>query len=243
MIRELRQQVEAVMKYTTIVEGRFISRPNRFIAHVEVDGEIQVCHVKNTGRCRELLIPEKTKVFLEDHGLDTKRKTRYSVIAVEKVTDTGTILINMDSQAPNKVAKEWLEAGGLGKNITYIRSEKTHGDSRYDLYFEYINDQKEVVQAFMEVKGVTLEEEGIVRFPDAPTQRGVKHIEGLIQAKQEGYEAYILFVVQMNQFRSFEPNDRTDPKFGEALRKAKCAGVHVVVKACDVTPDSLRIIE
>ncbi|MDO5522221.1 MAG: DNA/RNA nuclease SfsA [bacterium] len=229
------------MKYNNIVEGIFISRPNRFIAHVEIDGEEVVCHVKNTGRCRELLIPGKTKVYLEDHGTNTTRKTRYSLITVVKETSHGEMLINMDSQAPNKVAKEWLESGGLKKNVTYIKPEKTYGDSRFDLYFEYEEEQGETVKAYMEVKGVTLENEGAVKFPDAPTSRGVKHIEGLVRAKQAGYDAYILFVVQLEQFTSFEANAETDPAFAEALKNASMRGVKVLVKPCIVTKDTLQI--
>lgn len=229
------------MRYNNIVEGRFISRPNRFIAHVEIDGEEVVCHVKNTGRCKELLIPGKTKVFLEDHGLNTTRKTRYSLITVVKETSQGEMLINMDSQAPNKVAREWLEQGGLGKKITYIKPEKTYGDSRYDLYFEYLDDNQETVCAYMEVKGVTLENEGVVKFPDAPTSRGVKHMEGLIKAKEEGYDAYILFVIQLEHYTSFEANEATDPKFAETLARAKQQGVHVLAKACLVEKDLLMI--
>lgn len=229
------------MKYNNIVEGLFISRPNRFIANVEIDGVVQVCHVKNTGRCKELLIPGKTKVYLEDHGENTTRKTRYSLLTVIKETKNGPMLINMDSQAPNKVAKEWLESGGLGKKITYIKSEKTYGDSRFDLYFEYLNEENETVKAYMEVKGVTLEDEGVVRFPDAPTSRGVKHMECLMKAKEDGYDAYILFVVQLEHFTSFEANHVTDPAFAETLETAKRKGVHVLVKPCIVTPDTLRI--
>ncbi len=229
------------MNYNNIVEGIFISRPNRFIANVEINGQVEVCHVKNTGRCKELLIPGKTKVYLEDHGENTKRKTRYSLLTVVKETPNGPMLINMDSQAPNKVAKEWLERGGLGKNVTYIKPEKTYGDSRFDLYFEYLTEENEVVKAYMEVKGVTLEEDGVVRFPDAPTSRGTKHIECLMKAKEEGYEAYILFVVQLERFTSFEANHQTDPAFAQALETARRNGVQVLVKPCIVTPDTLQI--
>ena len=229
------------MKYQNIVKGRFLSRPNRFIAHVDLNGEEVVCHVKNTGRCRELLIPGETTVYLEDHGENTTRKTRYSLITVVKETSTGPILINMDSQAPNKVAKEWVENGGLGMEVTYIKSEKTYGDSRYDLYFEYLDKKGETVKAYMEVKGVTLEEDGIVKFPDAPTSRGTKHIEGLVRAKEAGYEAYILFVIQLEHFKEFMANEKTDPNFAAALTNAKLNGVHVLAKSCIVTPDSLKI--
>lgn len=229
------------MKYNNIVEGIFMSRPNRFIANVLIDGVEEVCHVKNTGRCRELLLPGETKVYLEDHGENTKRKTRYSLITVVKETERGSMLINMDSQAPNKVAKEWLENGGFGKEVTFIKPEKTYGDSRFDLYFEYIDEHGKTVPSYMEVKGVTLEEEGVVRFPDAPTSRGVKHIEGLVRAKQNGYDAYILFVVQLEDYTKFEANEKTDPAFAIALENAKLNGVHILVKNCVVTPDTLCI--
>lgn len=229
------------MKYNNIVKGLFLDRPNRFIAHAKVNGEEVVCHVKNTGRCKELLIPGKTIVYLEDHGTNTKRKTRYSLISVIKETKNGDILINMDSQAPNKVAKEWLESGGLGKKITYIKPEKTYLDSRFDIYFEYDDENGNKVKAFMEVKGVTLEDNGVVRFPDAPTERGTKHVNELIKAKEEGYESYILFVVQLEDFKYFEANKKTDPKFAEALKNAEDKGVHIIAKSCKVTFDSLKI--
>lgn len=229
------------MKYNNIVKGLFLDRPNRFIAHVKVNGEEVICHVKNTGRCKELLIPGKTTVYLEDHGTNTKRKTRYSLISVIKETKNGDILINMDSQAPNKVAKEWLESGGLGKKITYIKPEKTYLDSRFDIYFEYDDENGNKVKAFMEVKGVTLEDDGVVRFPDAPTERGTKHVNELIKAKEEGYESYILFVVQLEDFKYFEANKKTDPKFAEALKNAEDKGVHIIAKSCKVTSDSLKI--
>ncbi|BBF41773.1 sugar/maltose fermentation stimulation protein homolog [Lachnospiraceae bacterium KM106-2] len=230
------------MKYENMKEGRFLSRPNRFIAHVELEGQEVVCHVKNTGRCKELLIPGETKVWIQDHGENTTRKTRYSLINVVKNTSHGNMMINMDSQAPNKVAKEWLENGGFGKEVTFIKSEKTYGDSRFDLYFEYVGEDEKIVKAYMEVKGVTLEEDGEVRFPDAPTSRGTKHIEGLMKAKKNGYDAYILFVVQLETFHSFAANAATDPAFAMALSKAKKQGVHILVKGCHVTKDTLEII-
>lgn len=228
------------MKYHNIIEGTFLSRPNRFIAHVEIEGKEEICHVKNTGRCKELLIPGKSKVYLEDYGENTKRKTRYSLISVEKETKEGTLLINMDSQAPNIVAGEWLASGGLGKELSYIKAECKYGESRLDFYFEY-EEKGEKKQAFMEVKGVTLENDGIVSFPDAPTERGVKHIRELMRAVEEGYEAFLLFVVQMDSFCEFKPNDETMPEFGEALKEAEKKGVHVLVKACNVMQDSLKI--
>lgn len=229
------------MKYKNIVKGRFLSRPNRFIAHVEIDGEEVVCHVKNTGRCKELLIPGKTTVFLEDHGTNTKRKTRYSLINVIKETEKGNIMVNIDSQAPNVVVDEYLKSGRFIKNITYIKRETTYRDSRFDFYFEYKNDNNETVRAFMEVKGATLEDNGLIRFPDAPTERGTKHIKELMAAMDEGYEAYIMFVVQMDSFDRFEANSATDKKFADALSEAEKKGVHVVVRACNVTEDTLEI--
>lgn len=237
------------MKYEHIVTGTFLSRPNRFIAHVEIDGRDVVCHVKNTGRCRELLIPG-VRVVLEYHpdAALTGRKTEYDVIAVYK----GGLLINMDSQAPNKAAWEWVHTNpgavlGPFDRIKAIRREVTHGDSRFDLAFTLSCDgvEKESadsgIQAFMEVKGVTLEENGMVMFPDAPTERGVKHLHGLVKARQEGYEAYVLFVIQMGGVHGFKPNDTTHPAFGQALRAAAAAGVHVLARDCAVSPGSMDI--
>lgn len=218
------------MIYKNITTGIFVKRPNRFVAHVEIDGHIEICHVKNTGRCKELLVPRST-VYVE-RADNTARKTKYSLIAVQK----GDRMINMDSQIPNKAVHEWLLAGNLFQDITQIKPEKVYGKSRFDFYIE-TSRQK----IFMEVKGVTLEEDGIVRFPDAPTQRGVKHINELISCTKEGYEAYILFVIQMSGVKRFEPNDTTHPEFGMALRKAKEQGVHVLAYDCAVEPDSLSI--
>ncbi|SET15105.1 DNA/RNA nuclease SfsA [[Clostridium] polysaccharolyticum] len=220
------------MRYKNIKKGRFLGRPNRFIAHVDLNGEEAVCHVKNTGRCKELLIPGESVVYIEDHGEDARRKTRYSLIGVEK----GNLMINMDSQAPNKVVKEWIAQGGFLPGITLIKPEKKYGDSRFDFYLEQ-GDKK----IFMEVKGVTLEENGVAMFPDAPTERGIKHMEELITCKENGYDAYILFVVQMAGMKVFKPNDRTHPAFGEALRKAKKHGVEILVKDCLVKEDELKI--
>lgn len=218
------------MKYENIVEGTFLSRPNRFIAMVEIQGREEKVHVKNTGRCRELLIPG-TKVFLEEHD-NPNRKTKYSLIGVMK----GNVLVNMDSQAPNKVVGEWLSAGGIYQNLTLLKAEQKYGTSRFDFYME--GDGK---RAFVEVKGVTLEEHHISRFPDAPTERGVKHIKELIQCMKEGYEAYIVFVIQMKGVKSFEPNDKTHREFGGALRKAVKKGVHVLAVDCQVKKDELEI--
>lgn len=221
------------MKYNNIRKARFLSRPNRFLAYVDLDGEEVVCHVKNTGRCKELLIPGESIVFIEDHGSDTKRKTRYSLIGVLKEN----LMINMDSQAPNKVVKEWIEEGGFLPGITRIKPEKKYGDSRFDFYLE--QGEKKI---FLEVKGVTLEENGVAMFPDAPTERGVKHIEELIACKEDGYDAYIVFVIQMAGMKQFKPNERTQPTFGEALRKARANGVEILCKDCIVTEDELKIV-
>lgn len=219
------------MKYNNIVEATFLERPNRFIAYARLGEEIVICHVKNTGRCRELLIPEKTKVYLEDHGENTERKTRYSLIKVVK----GDRIINMDSQAPNQIVKEWMEQGGLYPDIRYIKRECKYDNSRFDIYYERENG----IKGFVEVKGVTLEDNDVARFPDAPTERGVKHIYELIQAKGEGYEANIVFVIQMDGIRYFTPNDAMHKAFGDALREAKKAGVNIVAVECDVTKDEV----
>lgn len=224
------------MKYKNIITGIFISRPNRFIANVKIDGtgRIEVCHVKNTGRCRELLIPEKTEVYLEDHGEESnkQRKTRYSLIGVKK----GERIINMDSQAPNKAVHLWLQSGRFNDKVSDIKMEYTYGNSRIDAYFE-IDGRK----CLMEVKGVTLEDNGVVRFPDAPTERGVKHINELINAVNEGYESYIVFVIQMKGVKYFEPNDDTHKAFGDALREAEKKGVNILAVDCEVTPDYMEI--
>ncbi len=217
------------MKYETVVPGRFLARPNRFIAHVELDGQTQICHVKNTGRCRELLVPG-AQVYLEDFGPDTKRKTRYDLIAVEK----GSLLINMDSQAPNKAVEEFLRAGGLWESPTLVRPETKWGNSRFDFYLEQ-GERK----AFLEVKGVTLEQEGLALFPDAPTQRGVKHLEELTAAAAAGFEAYVLFLIQMKGVHTFRPNWELHPQFGQALVQAAQAGVNVLAYDCRVTPSTM----
>lgn len=218
------------MKYENMIEGVFVSRPNRFIAEVKIDGKIEKAHVKNTGRCRELLIPG-TKIFLQEHD-NPSRKTKYSLIGVMK----GDVMVNIDSQAPNKVVGEWLWQGGIYQNQIVIKAEQKYGNSRFDFYME--GDGK---RAFLEVKGVTLEENGVARFPDAPTERGIKHIEELMRAKKEGYEAYIVFVIQMKGIHHFEPNDRTHAAFGEILRKAEKAGVHILAMDCQVKEDELVI--
>ena len=218
------------MQYQRIEKGRFLSRPNRFIAHVELDGSTEVVHVKNTGRCRELLIPGAT-VYLEKSD-NPARKTQYDLIAVEK----GTLLVNMDAQAPNQVFREWVEAGNFQEGLTLLRPETTWGDSRFDFYWE-AGDRR----GFVEVKWVTLEEDGHACFPDAPTERGVKHLNELARCQADGYEAAVCFVLQMAGMKDFAPNDRTHPAFGDALRQAAQAGVRIMARECIVTPDSLTI--
>ena len=217
------------MHYGNMVEGRFLARPNRFIAHVEIGGKTEICHVKNTGRCRELL-PTGARVWCQKSD-NPNRKTAFDLISVEK----GEWIINMDSQAPNKAAMEWLAGGGLGP-IENLRAETTHGDSRYD--FSFVQDGR---PCFLEVKGVTLENDGVCAFPDAPTERGVKHIRGLIEAVREGCGGFILFVIQMADVKYLRPNDETDPAFGKALREAAEAGVTVLAMDCGVTPDTMEI--
>ncbi len=216
------------MKYSKIVEGRFVSRPNRFIAYVEIDGKEEICHVKNTGRCKELLTPG-ARVFLEE-SQNPERKTKYDLVAVYK----GEMLVNIDSQAPNKVFYEWTESY-FGKEA-FIRPETKYKNSRFDCYIEVGNRK-----IFVEVKGVTLESNGVASFPDAPTERGIKHIEELIDAIDNEYEAYIFFVVQMKGIRYFTPNYKTHRAFGEALKKAEEKGVNIVCVDCIVTPDTLLI--
>jgi len=217
------------MKYGTMVPGIFLARPNRFIAHVQIDGKQEICHVKNTGRCRELL-PAGAQVWCQRSD-NPARKTKFDLITVRK----GNRLINMDSQAPNAAAKEWLSSGGLGA-LQNLRSEVFHGDSRFDFAFE-----QDGRQCFLEVKGVTLEEDGVCAFPDAPTQRGSRHLRGLAEAVKAGYGAYVLFVIQMDRVKYLHPNDRTDPDFGAALREAAAAGVKILAMDCAVTPDSMTI--
>lgn len=218
------------MQYGKIHPARFLARPNRFVARVEMEQQEVICHVKNTGRCRELLVPGAT-VWLEE-GTNPNRKTAYDLIAVEK----GDRLINMDSQAPNKVFEEWAGAGHFLPGLTKLRREITYGSSRFDFYWE--SSEK---RGFVEVKGVTLEEDGVVRFPDAPTLRGIKHLEELVAARQAGYEAAVCFVIQMEGVRWFSPNDATHPEFGQALRRAAGAGVDILALDCTVTPGTLTI--
>lgn len=217
------------MTYSNMIPGTFLSRPNRFIAHVEINGQSEVVHVKNTGRCRELL-PPGARVWCQKSD-NPSRKTKYDLITVQK----GSRLINMDSQAPNTAAKEWLLSGGLGP-VENVRAETFHGDSRYD--FSFTRNGK---PCFLEVKGVTLETDGVCAFPDAPTQRGAKHLRGLTEAAREGYGAYVLFVIQMADVEYLHPNDDTDPDFGAALREAAANGVEVLAMDCDVAIDSMTI--
>ena len=217
------------MRYSNIIPGTFHARPNRFIAHIEIDGQLEICHVKNTGRCRELL-PVGAKVWCQRSD-NPNRKTKFDLITVQK----SDRLINMDSQAPNAAAKEWLLAGGLGQ-IENLRAETVHGDSRFDFSF-----QKDGRLCFLEVKGVTLEHDGICAFPDAPTDRGAKHLKGLAKAAREGFGAFVLFVIQMADVKYLHPNDATDPAFGEALREAAANGVAVLAMDCAITPDTMEI--
>lgn len=220
------------MRYKETEKAVFLKRPNRFIAEVEIQGKRETVHVKNTGRCKELLIPG-TEVILEKSG-NPNRKTKYDLICVNKQGR----LINMDSQIPNKAAEEWIRKGGLFPEEVSIRPEKKYGNSRFDLYVE-----SPVRRAFVEVKGVTLEEDNVVRFPDAPTVRGIKHVEELIHCVEEGYEAYLLLVIQMKGVKKFMPNWDTQPEFGQALIKAEKAGVKIIARDCLVTEDTIEIQE
>lgn len=217
------------MRYENMVPGIFHARPNRFVAQVEIGGILQSVHVKNTGRCRELL-PPGAEVWCQESG-NPSRKTRFDLIAVKK----GGRIINMDSQAPNTAAGEWLRRGGLGE-LSGLRAEQVHGDSRFD--FSFTRGGK---PCFLEVKGVTLENDGVCAFPDAPTERGTKHLRGLIRAAEEGYGAYVLFVIQMSGVKYLMPNDATDSAFGRALREAAAAGVRLLAMDCLVTPDTMTI--
>ena len=214
------------MRYDNIREGTFLSRPNRFIAHVLLDGADTVCHVKNTGRCRELLVPG-ARVIL-NRGTNPARRTAYDLVSVYK----GDRLINMDSQSPNDIAAEYLPR--LFPALTVLRREVRWGDSRFDFY-----GVQEDRPFFLEVKGVTLEREGMVFFPDAPTERGAKHLRELSQLKQTGMDAHVLFVVQMSPVTALRANRETDPAFADALLAARAAGVCVHAVDCLVTPDTV----
>lgn len=220
------------VKYSNIINGRFISRPNRFIANVDVSGCTQVCHVKNTGRCKELLVPGANVILTESRN--PKRKTRYDLVSVYK----GQRLINMDSQAPNILMGEFLRQGRLFDNVRLIRPESFFNSSRFDFYIE--TDKEKI---FAEVKGVTLEKDGAVFFPDAPTLRGVKHLNELVAAKKSGYRAAVVFVIQMKNVEYFSPNYDTHPEFAAALSEAAEAGVEVYAFDCEVTQDSVRIMD
>lgn len=217
------------MRYAPVLPATFLTRPNRFIAQVALDGRETTVHVKNTGRCRELLVPGAT-VYLEP-AQTPGRKTPYDLIAVQK----GARLINMDAQAPNRVFGEWAANRGL-PGLTLLRPETAWGSSRFDFYWESAAER-----GFVEVKGVTLERDNAAWFPDAPTQRGVKHLRELIAARQQGYRAAVCFVIQMKGVDFFSPNDVTHPQFGQALRDAARAGVEVWAYDCAVTPDSLTL--
>ena len=218
------------MRYTNIKKAVFLDRPNRFIANILLDGKPLVCHVKNTGRCRELLI-RGTVVYLAK-GSNPQRKTAWDLVGVKK----GARLINMDSQAPNAVVAEAIPR--LFPDATYVKAERVFGDSRFDFYIETATRR-----IFMEVKGVTLEEDGVVRFPDAPTERGVKHLRELTRCMEEGYEAWVLFVIQMENVKYFASNDETHPAFGEALRLAAEKGVRVLAYDCRVSAEELHLGE
>ena len=220
------------MKYKEVVKGSFVDRPNRFIAHVKINGEIQTVHVKNTGRCKELLT-EGTTVYVQKSD-NPARKTKYDLITVVK----NGMLINMDSQAPNKVFGEWVSQGNFAANVDLIKPECKYGTSRFDFYIE-AGGRK----IFAEIKGVTLEEEGIVMFPDAPTERGIKHIKELCECVKNGYEGYIFFIIQMEQCKYFTPNKATHPEFAEALKKASECGVNIKAMNCNVTEDELKILK
>lgn len=219
------------MEYAAIRKAEFVARPNRFVAQVLLDGVPETVHVKNTGRCRELLTPGAA-VYLAQ-GDNPNRKTRYDLVAVEK----GSLLVNMDSQAPNKVFAEWAGAGQFRPGLMLLRPETFWGNSRFDFYWEAADGRK----GFVEVKGVTLEEDGHARFPDAPTLRGVKHLEELVLCREQGYEATVCFVLQMGGMKDFAPNDATHPAFGAVLRRAAAQGVQVLAVDCTVTPGSLQM--
>lgn len=223
------------MQYANVIRGQFYSRPNRFLAIVHIGGHEEIVHVKNTGRCRELLIPGCTVYLYRSDN--PSRKTKYDLIAVEKQREgKPPLLINLDSQIPNTAAAEWLETGSLFTANAVFRREVTHGNSRFD--FSIVDGD---VRSFLEVKGVTLEQDGIALFPDAPTLRGVKHLQELTTCQQAGIPAYLLLVIQMKEIRAFRPNDAMHPQFGEALRQAAAAGVTLLARDCIVTPDSITI--
>lgn len=224
------------MRYLNVVPAVFLARPNRFIAKVLVEGVEETVHVKNTGRCKELLVPG-CKVWL-DRSDNPERKTLYDLVTVEKALEGGgTKIVNMDSQAPNRLFAEWASAGHFRPGLTLLRPETAWGHSRFDFYWEMGPDRR----GFVEVKGCTLEKDGWTYFPDAPTERGVKHLEELLLAKEQGYEAAVCFVIQMADVEGFSPNDETHPAFGEALRKAAACGVEVLAYQCSVVPGEVHM--
>lgn len=217
------------MIYHNIKRGKFIKRPNRFIAHVEIDNNVEVCHVKNTGRCKELLT-DNAEVYVQEFD-SPKRKTKFDLISVYK----GNTLINMDSQVPNKVFHEWVKKNGFFENITHIKPEYTYKNSRIDFYIETL--EKRIL---IEIKGVTLEENGVAMFPDAPTLRGIKHINELVGSIDEGYEAYVFFIIQMKGVKYFTPNYKTHKDFGDALKMAQTKGLNIFALDCEVNEDSIK---
>lgn len=226
------------MKYDKVVKGLFLERPNRFIAKVLVDGKEEICHVRNTGRCKEILVNGKTVVYLEDCIDKPGRKTRYSLIAAVK----GDRLINIDSQIPNAAAFEFIKQGRIFNNLVCIKREVTYSNSRFDIYLEYKKGDI-IKKAFVEVKGVTLETDGVVSFPDAPSVRAVKHLRELVNAIDDGYEAYVLFVVQMKDVKYFTPNELNHKEFADTLRYASENNVHVLAYDCYVNNDEIYLNE
>ncbi len=218
------------MIYKDIKKAKFISRPNRFIANIEIDGKTEICHVKNTGRCKELLIKD-SDIFVQEHD-SVKRKTKYDLISVYK----GDKLVNIDSQATNKVVHEWIKEGNLFDNVSLIKPESKYKNSRFDFYVEADNRK-----IYIEVKGVTLEENGIVMFPDAPTERGVKHLKELAECLEEGFDAYVIFIIQMSGVKLFKPNKKTHKEFAEILKEVSNKGVTVLAYECLVSKDSMNI--
>lgn len=218
------------MKYKNIVQGNFILRENRFIAQVDIKGKSETVHVKNTGRCKELLVPG-AKVYLQG-SKKKERKTKWDLVTVQK----GERLINMDSQAPNTLVREWIDEGGIGSDISLIKPEYTYGSSRLDFYLE--RGEKRIL---IEVKGVTLEQDNWVMFPDAPSKRAIRHVEELCESLKHGYESYIIFVVQMDQVEYFSPNEAMHPDFAKSLRKAEKLGVHIQALTCKVEETQVKI--
>ena len=223
------------MKYNNIIEAKFIERPNRFIAYCDINGEIEKVHVKNTGRCKELLVKGST-VYLEESD-NPNRKTKYSLISVIK----NNRLINMDSQVTNKMVYESIKdksliLPGFDEEINLIKPEKTYGNSRFDVYIE-----GETKKAFIEIKGCTLEENNVVKFPDAKTERGVKHVKELIKAREDGYLAYIIIVIQMEDVLYFTPNVEMHKEFADVLKEAEEKGVNILAYDSKVNIDSIKL--